>query len=43
METLMGEMSVSVQRGRSRLLARCDIAFGIFGLAVAAGGAIHVR
>jgi hypothetical protein len=43
METLRGELYIGIRGGRSRLLARIDNVFRVFGLAVAAGGADLVR
>ena len=43
MEMLIIGLCVNVRCGRSRLLVWSDNAFMVFGLAVAAGGADHVR
>jgi hypothetical protein len=41
--TLSVGLYIGVQGGRPRLLTRSDNVFRVFGLAVAAGGADHVR
>ena len=41
--TLLMGLQVSIQGGRSRLLAGSDNVFRVFGRAVAAGGVDHVR